>query len=549
MTNLIGIHSARVLAGIGIAPVNAMHILMSELQLTTPQADAAVAEAYRREAHPAEVGGASGHDQAGLRPRRSASTEAATTSGAAEVSTTDAPGQSTNRAPIFLARSPDTSDASFPTNARAEARAAATVGATEQRKEITSLDVDAPHLAAFARSTGSPHDASSTTLTPRRRCSAARRRDTGQLLANFVAVEHRPAELVCNRTRQRCLARTRRSPHENEPHPARRQVRFGECKQVARAVRSLRRAILGPQAGHLGPHECAIRDVEMLERFRPCVAGALSIPVEKVMCEIRASESFEVHREERDIGENVAVPQMVVELEAVEHARRVSQAEDVVGEQVTVPVAGASGRDALVEELDTTRDVGTSERSEPVDIVTIENRRHVRCELGEVVFPPTCDGVVHGVRVDRAARRRAVVEPRDDVGHPIQARGRVGGARHERGQAAIIGHAHHLDEVVDHSSRRIVEGNDPEVDVSRQPPIEPDFTLALASPQLSGRQVDKWIDNRLLQLPGAIAGERKDRDVSLSEADLATGSASLHPSSQCRALTVDSGVRRRHVSP
>jgi hypothetical protein len=60
MTNLIGIHSARLLAGIGIAPVNATHILMSELQLTTPEANAAVAEAYRREAAWPEVDGEPG---------------------------------------------------------------------------------------------------------------------------------------------------------------------------------------------------------------------------------------------------------------------------------------------------------------------------------------------------------------------------------------------------------------------------------------------------------------------------------------------------------
>ena len=56
MTTCIGIHSARLLAGIGIAPVNATHILVSEFQMTTPQAEAAVEAAYRLEAHPAEVG-------------------------------------------------------------------------------------------------------------------------------------------------------------------------------------------------------------------------------------------------------------------------------------------------------------------------------------------------------------------------------------------------------------------------------------------------------------------------------------------------------------
>ena len=56
MTTCIGIHSARLLAGNGVAPVYARHILVSEFQLTTPQADAAVEAAYELEAHPAEVG-------------------------------------------------------------------------------------------------------------------------------------------------------------------------------------------------------------------------------------------------------------------------------------------------------------------------------------------------------------------------------------------------------------------------------------------------------------------------------------------------------------
>lgn len=64
MTTCIGIHSARLLAGIGIAPVNARHILVSEFRLTNSQADAALEAAYRLETHPAEVGrepGGRGH--------------------------------------------------------------------------------------------------------------------------------------------------------------------------------------------------------------------------------------------------------------------------------------------------------------------------------------------------------------------------------------------------------------------------------------------------------------------------------------------------------
>lgn len=44
------------LAGTGINPSIARHMLIDELQLTPDQADAVVSEAYRLEAHPAEVG-------------------------------------------------------------------------------------------------------------------------------------------------------------------------------------------------------------------------------------------------------------------------------------------------------------------------------------------------------------------------------------------------------------------------------------------------------------------------------------------------------------
>ncbi len=56
MTNCIGIHSATLLAGTGIDRAHARRILVTEFQMTTAQADEATAEAYRLQAHPAEVG-------------------------------------------------------------------------------------------------------------------------------------------------------------------------------------------------------------------------------------------------------------------------------------------------------------------------------------------------------------------------------------------------------------------------------------------------------------------------------------------------------------
>ena len=107
---------------------------------------------------------------------------------------------------------------------------------------------------------------------------------------------------------------------------------------------------LGPD---VGPH----RDVVVQERPGIGVVDELAVVLEQLVGEVVGAEALEVHREERDVGEDVAVTQPVVELEAVEDARPVVEQEDVVGEQVPVAVADAALRDAGVEE-----------RGAPVDV-------------------------------------------------------------------------------------------------------------------------------------------------------------------------------------
>ena len=49
MTNCVGINCARILARLGVARTNAVHMLMDELQLTTAEAELAVATAFSSE--------------------------------------------------------------------------------------------------------------------------------------------------------------------------------------------------------------------------------------------------------------------------------------------------------------------------------------------------------------------------------------------------------------------------------------------------------------------------------------------------------------------
>ena len=80
------------------------------------------------------------------------------------------------------------------------------------------------------------------------------------------------------------------------------------------------------------------------------VVEQFGVQAQERPAQVGAAQPLEVHREERDVGEHVTHPQALVELQAVQDARPVVEAVDVVGEQVTVPVACPTGVDALIEQ-------------------------------------------------------------------------------------------------------------------------------------------------------------------------------------------------------
>ena len=88
----------------------------------------------------------------------------------------------------------------------------------------------------------------------------------------------------------------------------------------------------------------------------------VAIPIEEHTAEIRTTEPLEIHREECDVGEDVAVAKAVVEFQAIDRARPVVETEDVLGEEVAVTVARMAAGDALFEERVPARQVATGER-------------------------------------------------------------------------------------------------------------------------------------------------------------------------------------------
>lgn len=82
--------------------------------------------------------------------------------------------------------------------------------------------------------------------------------------------------------------------------------------------------------------------------------------------EIGPAEVLEIHREERDVVEDIEPAQPVVELHAVEHAGIVGQAENILGEQVPVSVDDQTLRCAFGQQRGPAVDEGQGQLGNPV---------------------------------------------------------------------------------------------------------------------------------------------------------------------------------------
>ena len=122
--------------------------------------------------------------------------------------------------------------------------------------------------------------------------------------------------------------------------------------------------------------------------MRGGIAGELGVGVEEGRAQVGAAQPFQIHRQERDVVEDVDVAQVVVEVEAVQHPRPVGEAEHVVGDQVAVSVHHPPVDAPPGEEISPTVH---EPRCQPVDLVNEavgEQRTPVPGEFRDV-GPPT----------------------------------------------------------------------------------------------------------------------------------------------------------------
>lgn len=117
------------------------------------------------------------------------------------------------------------------------------------------------------------------------------------------------------------------------------------------------------------------------------VAGVLAVLGEEVRCGLRGAQLFQVHGKEGGVVQAVDVAELIVELQAVQDAGTVLEAEDVLGEQVAVAVDHPPLLDAGVEQPLATGEVAARETLDLRHSVGHEAVGGQRSDLHEAGLP------------------------------------------------------------------------------------------------------------------------------------------------------------------
>src|ERR1019366_2622904 len=115
-------------------------------------------------------------------------------------------------------------------------------------------------------------------------------------------------------------------------------------------------------------------------------SAELLVPGQETIGDLWRAQPLEVHREERDVGEDVAVAEPVIELDAVEETRPARQAEDVTREEVAVAVTNVAGRRAAIEKPSASSEIAPRQRAGLLETRPLEDRARVDGHLREVCF-------------------------------------------------------------------------------------------------------------------------------------------------------------------
>jgi hypothetical protein len=261
--------------------------------------------------------------------------------------------------------------------------------------------------------------------------------------------------------------------------------------------------------------ECAMGHVEVEQSRRCSPPREASIRAHKVLGKIPTCHSLEIHGEERDVRELVPEPQIFVELEAVDQAWPVPEAEDRVRPQVPVSVDDVAFCDPALEQLAPPLEIARDEGALSLPDSIAEDALDKWIRFVQVRLPSCCQSLTRRLPVDVGTATGLGMKGGENVSGANQLAANVCSSGDEGGQLPVARQSTHHDRGVNEPAVSIANLIDPEVDVGGQPPVERHLLTACLEPQLGGREIREWKLHRLLALAHNVTVEAEHGDVGL----------------------------------
>ena len=308
-------------------------------------------------------------------------------------------------------------------------------------------------------------------------------------------------------------------------------------------------------------HGAAQRPAALVERHQiggRAVAGLLAIRLQQPRFDVRLAEPLAFQRQIAELVHRVGQPQVAVELQAVGDDE-VRLEVDVLRPQIAVSLEDASGPDALVKPPPVDVDVARQAFDGTLHEIARQSRfRALKLARGVGKRSPEAPTVV---TLQKRFGGCFGVERRHPLGDgPHLAASQPAGQR-QRLQGAGGRQAPHRHQPLD-GVAVFAEGQGPagvagqredaEIDVGRQPPVQPDLLLAEVPAPLQGREIQALPADRLLHLVGTAVGQEHPRHAGLARADrpriARVGGRTRqerHLLREPHGLGLDRGLRRR----
>jgi hypothetical protein len=262
------------------------------------------------------------------------------------------------------------------------------------------------------------------------------------------------------------------------------------------------------------------------ERRRVHFAGQLAVVVQQLLREVNAPEAFEIHSQEREIREHVSPTQAIIEVQAVEDAWAVIEAEDVVGKQIAVTVTDPAFLDPVPEQPLTPGQITPRQLFGTDDGVGRHNVIPHLSELAEMCSPLRVDRVAGRGCVDLVASTRFGVELHEQARQAAEVIGDAGAlVKHER-EPPVIGHPAHDDRRLRWPIVWTVKLAHAEIDIGSETAVQLHLTLAGDSARVEVTEIKKAKIDRLLELVPPLTEEHHDGAVGLGDPPYGRGAAS-----------------------